>query len=78
MTQDDIGKVIEVRHDGRAVVHCHDEDQVVLLMTISDDITPGDWVTVQSGLAVERISEDEALAELARRKQVATAPDVSA
>ncbi|WP_062297434.1 MULTISPECIES: HypC/HybG/HupF family hydrogenase formation chaperone [Demequina] len=60
-----IAKVIEVHHDGRAVVEDHGQRQLVLEMTVSDDdITPGDWVVVQSGFALERISEKEALEAL--------------
>ncbi|MDN4475787.1 HypC/HybG/HupF family hydrogenase formation chaperone [Demequina sp. SYSU T00192] len=60
-----IAQVIEVHADGRAVVEDHGKRQLVLEMTVSDDdITPGDWVVVQSGFALERISEKEALEAL--------------
>jgi len=60
-----IAKVIEVHHDGRAVVEDHGNRQEVLEMTLQDDdITPGDWVVIQSGFALERISEAEALEAL--------------
>ncbi len=56
-----IAKVVEVHKDGRAVVEDHGKRQLVLEMTVSDDdITPGDWVVIQSGFALERISEKEA------------------
>ncbi|WP_062516843.1 HypC/HybG/HupF family hydrogenase formation chaperone [Demequina gelatinilytica] len=67
-----IAKVVEVHKDGRAVVEDHGKRQLVLEMTVSDDdITPGDWVVVQSGFALERISEQEALEAMAIRE---TAP----
>ncbi|WP_062460749.1 HypC/HybG/HupF family hydrogenase formation chaperone [Demequina soli] len=63
-----IAKVVEVHKDGRAVVEDHGRRQLVLEMTVSDDdITVGDWVVVQSGFALERISEAEARDALAIR-----------
>ncbi|MFP5360888.1 MAG: HypC/HybG/HupF family hydrogenase formation chaperone [Actinomycetes bacterium] len=60
-----IAKVIEVHPDGRAVVEDHGQRQLVLEMTVSDDdITPGDWVVVQSGFALERLTEAQALEAL--------------
>ncbi|WP_062385055.1 HypC/HybG/HupF family hydrogenase formation chaperone [Demequina iriomotensis] len=63
-----IAQVVEVHRDGRAVVEDHGKRQLVLEMTVSDDdIAPGDWVVIQSGFALERISEKEAREALAIR-----------
>ena len=60
-----IAKVIEVHRDGRAVVDVDGTRQEVLEMTLSDDdIGPGDWVLINSGFALERLSEEQALEAL--------------
>lgn len=60
-----IGQVIEVHHDARAVVEVAGHREEVLEMTLSDDdITPGDWVVIQSGFALERLTETEAVEAL--------------
>lgn len=56
-----IAKVIEVHHDGRAVVDADGVRHEVLKMTVSDDdIQPGDWVLIHSGFALERLTETQA------------------
>ena len=53
-----IAKVIEVHPGRRALVEDHGQRQLVLEMTVSDgDITPGDWVVVQSGFALELLTQ---------------------
>lgn len=53
-------KVIEVHHDGRAVVEHDDLREEVLEMTVQDDdIARGDWVVIRSGFALERLTEEQ-------------------
>ncbi|MFW7414081.1 HypC/HybG/HupF family hydrogenase formation chaperone [Demequina sp. SO4-18] len=60
-----IARVIEVHRDGRAVVDVDGARQEVLEMTLSDDdIEPGDWVVINSGFALERLTEEQALEAL--------------
>lgn len=64
-------KVIEVHHDGRAVVEHDDLREEVLEMTIQDDdIAPGDWVIIRAGFALERLTEEQVkAAKKARAKE---------
>ncbi|WP_062135087.1 HypC/HybG/HupF family hydrogenase formation chaperone [Demequina aestuarii] len=56
-----IAKVVEVHRDGRAVVDVDGIRQEVLEMTLSDDdIGPGDWVVINSGFALELLTEAQA------------------
>jgi hydrogenase expression/formation protein HypC len=52
-----------------AMVKVEHGTQQALLLTLDAKVEPGDWLLVHSGLAVERISEDEArdLLNLARQ-----------
>ncbi len=56
----EICEIKEIRANGRALVRGDQRDQEILLMTMSDDVAPGDWVVCHSGFALERISADEA------------------
>ena len=56
----EICEVVELRDDGRAVVRGDQREQVALLMTLSDDVTPGDWVVVHAGFALERLTPEQA------------------
>ncbi|WP_062287426.1 HypC/HybG/HupF family hydrogenase formation chaperone [Demequina phytophila] len=70
-----IAQVVEVHKDGRAVVEDHGKRQLVLEMTVSDDdITVGDWVVVQSGFALERLTESEAREALRIRESTGGQP----
>ncbi len=63
-----VARVIEVHHDGRAVVEHGGRRDEVLSMTVADaDIEFGEWVVIHSGFALERISEARALDALAMR-----------
>ncbi len=73
----EICEVTEVRPNGRALVRGDQRDQEVLLMTISDDVTPGDWVVCHSGFALERISADEARDARSIRSTLPTETEVS-
>ncbi|MDN4479689.1 HypC/HybG/HupF family hydrogenase formation chaperone [Demequina muriae] len=69
-----IAKVIEVHRDGRAVVDVDGVRQEVLEMTLSDDdIGPGDWVVINSGFALERLTESQAQEALRIRGAVGPA-----
>ncbi len=60
MTAGKVAKVVEVRRNGRAIVEIGGERQEVLEMTVADDdITPGDWVVVRAGFALERLTDAE-------------------
>ncbi len=53
----------------------HGKRQLVLEMTVSDDdITVGDWVVVQSGFALERLTESEAREALRIRESTGGQP----
>ncbi|WP_062522766.1 HypC/HybG/HupF family hydrogenase formation chaperone [Demequina silvatica] len=70
-----IAQVVEVHKDGRAVVEDHGKRQLVLEMSVSDDdITVGDWVVVQSGFALERLTEAEAREALRIRESTGGQP----
>jgi len=56
----EICEVTEVRPGGRALVRSDQRAQEVLLMTVTGDVAPGDWLVCHSGFALERISADEA------------------
>ncbi|WP_062202841.1 HypC/HybG/HupF family hydrogenase formation chaperone [Demequina salsinemoris] len=74
MTAGKIAKVVEVHRDGRAIVEIGSERQEVLEMTVSDDdITPGDWVIVRSGFALERLTDKELKELQAQHKTEITA-----
>ena len=63
-----IGQIVEVHHDGRAVVDIDGALSEVLEMTVADDdIEVGDWVVVHAGFALERITEAAAKDALAIR-----------
>ncbi|WP_084075537.1 HypC/HybG/HupF family hydrogenase formation chaperone [Demequina sp. NBRC 110052] len=67
-------KVLEVHHDGRAVVEHDDLREEVLEMTIQDDdIAPGDWVVIRSGFALERLTEEQVKAARKARGKAAPA-----
>jgi hydrogenase expression/formation protein HypC len=59
-------QVLSVHGAGMATVRLPDRDQRVLLAVIDDDlpVAVGDWLLVQSGLALARIDESEATARL--------------
>lgn len=59
-------RVLAVHDAGTATVRLPDRDQRVLLAVLDDDtpVAVGDWLLVQSGLALARIDESEATARL--------------
>lgn len=52
-------RCVEVRTGGRALT--------ASLLAVSDDLGPGDWVLVHSGLVLARLTEPEALDALELR-----------
>ena len=59
-------QVLSVHGSGTATVRLPDREQQVLLAVLDDDapVAVGDWLLVQSGLALARIDESEAIARL--------------
>jgi hydrogenase expression/formation protein HypC len=59
-------RVLAVHGPGTATVALPDREQRVLLAILDDDppVAVGDWLLVQSGLALARIDESEATARL--------------
>ncbi len=61
MTDTALAKVIEVHRDGRAVVEHDGHREEVLEMTfVDEDIEAGDWVLVNAGLVLERLTDRDA------------------
>ena len=56
----EVCEVTELRPGGRALVKGAQRDQEVLLLTLADDVAPGDWLVCHSGFALSRISTEEA------------------
>jgi hydrogenase expression/formation protein HypC len=58
-------QVLSVHGSGTATVRLPEREQDVLLAVLDDDkVAVGDWLLVQSGLALARIDESEAAARL--------------
>lgn len=57
-------QVLAVGDDGTALVQLPDRTQRVLLAVLDDDtaVRPGDWLLVQSGIALARIDPSDAAA----------------
>jgi hydrogenase expression/formation protein HypC len=73
----EICEVTEIRGGGRALVRGERREQEVLLMTLDDDVAPGDWVVCHSGFALNPISADEAREAQQIRSILPTETEVS-
>jgi hydrogenase expression/formation protein HypC len=54
------GRVLEVREDGSARVDVQGAVRQVSLVLLSEPVTPGDWIVVQLGFAMSRVTAAEA------------------
>ena len=56
----DVALVLELVPGGSALVRCGPRTTTVSLLTLDDDVAPGDWVVCHSGFALGRVSAAEA------------------
>lgn len=56
----EVAQVLELGPASSAVVCSQQRTTTVSLLTLDDDVAPGDWVLCHSGFALSRISADEA------------------
>ena len=64
-----LGKLAEVIDVSAktAMVSCDGRPQRVSLLTLTEPLTPGDWVVIHSGFALARLTADEAGEAIALR-----------
>lgn len=78
MCLNDVVRLVEVSADGSSAVgeSAAGRHAVSLVVLVLDGVRPaiGDWVVVSTGLAVERLTDDEAAAVTRWRAQLAPAP----
>lgn len=57
-----LGELAEVIDVGtaKAIVSGGGRTRTVSLLTLTDPVTPGDWVVIHSGFALARLTADEA------------------
>jgi len=55
-----VGLITAVRPDRIVEVHTGGRDITASLLAFSDNVEPGDWVVVHSGLVLARLTEQEA------------------
>lgn len=68
----ELAEVIEVGTDG-AVVAGGNRTRTVSLITLTEPVTPGDWVVIHSGFALARVTAEEAREATALRR---TSPQI--
>jgi hydrogenase expression/formation protein HypC len=56
-----ITEVTEMGADRKVQVRAGDRDITASLLAVDDELRPGDWVLVHSGLVLSRLTEEEAL-----------------
>ncbi len=71
-----LGELAEVIEMGaaNALVSGSGRTRTVSLLTLTDPVTPGDWVIIHSGFALARLTADEAREATALRT---TSPTIS-
>ncbi len=62
----ELAEVIEVGTDN-AVVSGGGRTRTVSLLTLTEPLTPGDWVVIHSGFALARLTAEEAREAIALR-----------
>jgi hydrogenase expression/formation protein HypC len=63
----ELAEVIEVVTD-KAVVAGAGRTRAVSLLTLTEPVTPGDWVVIHSGFALARVTAEEARVATALRR----------
>ena len=69
----ELAEVIDVGTEN-AMVSGGGRTRTVSLLTLTDPVTPGDWVVIHSGFALARLTAEEASEAIALR---ATSPTIS-
>jgi len=62
-----VGQIISMGPQQCVEVRTGDRALTASLLAVSDDLGPGDWVLVHSGLVLSRLTEQEALDALELR-----------
>lgn len=70
----ELAEVIETGDAATALVSGGGRTRTVSLLTMTDPLTPGDWVIIHSGFALARLTAEEAGEAAALR---ATSPTIS-
>lgn len=55
-----VGRVIAMGPDGGVRVHAGERDITASLLAVSENVGPGDWVLVHSGLVLARLTDQQA------------------
>jgi hydrogenase expression/formation protein HypC len=56
-----VGQITAMGPDRYVEVRTGDRDITASLLAVGDELGPGDWVLVHSGLVLSRLTEEEAL-----------------
>lgn len=63
----EIAQVSQLTGDATALVHAEGRTRTVSLLTLSGSVSPGDWVLIHSGFALEHLTAEQAHDSLAIR-----------